>query len=519
MSERAVPGLAPDDHVGRRSAEAPGPLGWRRLAAVLLFGGSLLFALSASGKSFNYHEARYAQGAREMLESGEWLVPTIGGRPRLQKPPLVYWSMAAAMAAFGSAREWPARLPSVLAALLTAVLVADLAGRRFGPTDGLLVGLAQTSFVYVLVSGQLADPDLLLTAMVTAGMWSFARGALERRAPRRGFATVFWAAAGLAFLDKGPIGPVLLVPAAVLFAAATRRRKRIAFFLAPGEIALFAFLVVAWPVAAYLAHPDVLGAWLEENVSRFRGDLGSDPPLFYLYNAPWMVLPWTPFAVLGAWSVWREGDRDPLWGLAFSWLTAGLLILSASAGKHDRYLAPVLPPVALFVARGLRDAAPFARRPGSLLAGALAAEWLIAVGVQRLVALRFDEYGPRRELARRLSSEVPAGAPLFLVAIPNNVRTQLLYYVRRPVEIVGDARALGRELSPAATEAWIVTPESTRTDLRRLGEVAILDRAPTRPGRSREADRLTLMRLRPSSTIDPSEPEHDDRRAERRAPP
>ena len=61
-------------------------LGFPELSLLLVFGGSLLFALAASGKAFNYHEARYAEGAREMLESGSWLVPTIGNRPRLQKP-------------------------------------------------------------------------------------------------------------------------------------------------------------------------------------------------------------------------------------------------------------------------------------------------------------------------------------------------------------------------------------------------------------------------------------------------
>jgi len=105
------------------------PLGWLALLVMILFGGSLLLGLAASGKAFNYHEARYAQGAREMLESGSWLIPTIGKRPRLQKPPIVYWSMAASMAAFGTEKEWPARLPSVVAALTVAILVADLGAR------------------------------------------------------------------------------------------------------------------------------------------------------------------------------------------------------------------------------------------------------------------------------------------------------------------------------------------------------------------------------------------------------
>ena len=119
-----------------------------------------------------------------MLETGSWLVPTIGKRARLQKPPIIYWAMAASMAAFGSESEWPARLPSVVASLAVAILIADLGARQFGSRVGLVAGLAQLSSVYVLVSGQLADPDMLLAAAVTLGMWSFARFLLADRSAR-----------------------------------------------------------------------------------------------------------------------------------------------------------------------------------------------------------------------------------------------------------------------------------------------------------------------------------------------
>src|SRR5262245_52670608 len=416
------------------------PLGMLALGLVLAFGGSLLFGLAASGKAFNYHEARYAQGAREMLESGSWLVPTIGKRPRLQKPPALYWSMAAAMAAFGTAREWPARLPSVLASLVVAICLADIGARRFGRSFGLVTGLVQVSSVYVLVSGQLADPDMLLAAAVTLGMWSFARALLvdeDARSPR--FAVAFWTAAGIAFLIKGPIGPVLLVPAALLEAVATRRRDAARFFLNPLGLFVFAFLVLAWPICAYLSYPAVLDAWRDENVARFRGELGSDSPLFYLYTAPWMALPWTPFALAGAVTLWRQRPRDPIYGSLLVWLSVDFAILSLSAGKHDRYLVPVLPPLAFFAARGLLDVAPRVAeraRPATVFAAVLALEWLVATATQRVVAAYFDAYGPNRALAERLNGEMTAGARLFVVAVPNNVRTQLLYYVRHPTEIV-----------------------------------------------------------------------------------
>ncbi len=469
---------------------------------MLVFGGSLLFALASSGKAFNYHEARYAQGAREMLEGGSWLVPTIGKRPRLQKPPVVYWSMAAVMAVFGSEAEWPARLPSVLASLAVALLLADLGARRFGRAFGLLVGLVQVSSVYVLVSGQLADPDMLLGAAVTLGMWSFASAVLDEGGPRRRrCALTFWTAAGIAFLIKGPIGPVLLVPAAFLFAIAARRPAGW-LFLDPFGLACFALLVLPWPLAAYLSHPGIVDAWGEENMARFRGDLGSLSPLFYLYTAPWMALPWMPFAIAGAVSLWRERPRDAVLGLLLAWLCVGLAILSLSAGKHDRYLVPVLPPLAFFAARGLLDVAPrVAKRawPPAVLAAALALEWAAAFVTQRVVAARFDAYGPHRALAQRLNGEIAPGARLFVVAVPNNVRTQILYYIRHSTEIVEEPQAL-EQLLPKGSEAWIVAPDSARRALGRLGTAEVVDRSERLLAHQRDPDRLTLLRLRMCAT-------------------
>jgi 4-amino-4-deoxy-L-arabinose transferase-like glycosyltransferase len=291
---------------------------------------------------------------------------------------------------------------------------------------------------------------------------------------------------------------VLFVPAALLEAVATRRRDVVRFFLNPFALALFAFLVLAWPISAYLSYPAVLDAWRDENVARFRGELGSDSPLFYLYTAPWMVLPWTPFALAGAVSLWRQRPRDPVYVLLLAWLSVDFAILSLSAGKHDRYLVPVLPPVAFFAARGLLDVAPRVAEwahPATAFTAALALEWAVAIVTQRVVAARFDAYGPNRALARRLNGEMTAGALLFVVAVPNNVRTQLLYYVRHPTEVVDEPKALGPVLAKDA-EVWVLAPESARCALGQFGTVQVVDRSEGLLGHQDEEHRLILLRLR-----------------------
>jgi 4-amino-4-deoxy-L-arabinose transferase-like glycosyltransferase len=184
--------------------------------------------------------------------------------------------------------------------------------------------------------------------------------------------------------------------------------------------------------------------------------------------------------------------------LLLAWLSVGFVILSMSAGKHDRYLIPVLPPTAFFAARGLLDVAPRVSewvRPATAFAVALALEWGVAIVTQRVVAARFDTYGPHRALAQRLNDEMSAGARLFVVAVPNNIRTQILYYIRHPTEVVDEPQALERVLAKGS-EVWVLTPESARVGLSHFGAVEVVDRSERLLAHQKDSDRLTLVRLR-----------------------
>src|SRR5713101_795296 len=119
-------------------------LGWRRTLLLLAFSGSLLGWHLGSARTLTYHEALLVQGAVEMLHSGQWLVPTLGDEPWLEKPPLAHWAITALGAVCGDITEGLARLPSCLCGLLGVLLLASLAARKRGPDFGLLVGLVLT---------------------------------------------------------------------------------------------------------------------------------------------------------------------------------------------------------------------------------------------------------------------------------------------------------------------------------------------------------------------------------------
>src|SRR5947209_18849679 len=108
--------------------------------ALLAAAGVWLFFVNLGGASlWDLDEGRNTVAALEMLESGNWIVPTFNNVLRVDKPALLYWLQAGAYHVFG-VTEFAARLPSALAALLTVLLAYELGRRMFGPVTGLVGG-------------------------------------------------------------------------------------------------------------------------------------------------------------------------------------------------------------------------------------------------------------------------------------------------------------------------------------------------------------------------------------------
>ena len=148
--------------------------GMRLTCLVVLSALALLPGLGSSGR-LTYHEAFVAQGAREILDSGNWGYPTIGGLPWLEKPPLPWWLVAALGHCTGGVNETVARLPSALAAIGLVLGVAILAARHYGPGIGLLAGAVQATTAWTVMRGRLAEADILLACLITWAIVAFDR--------------------------------------------------------------------------------------------------------------------------------------------------------------------------------------------------------------------------------------------------------------------------------------------------------------------------------------------------------
>ena len=135
----------------------------------------LLFLGLLGTRSLNEpDEGRYAEIAREMVETGNWLVPHIWYVPHLDKPPFTYWAVAASLSVFG-VNEWAARLPLALAGLSAAwatfLLVRSVAGAGAARASVLILG---TSALYWVMARMLTT-DMFLTQFIAWAIYFFWR--------------------------------------------------------------------------------------------------------------------------------------------------------------------------------------------------------------------------------------------------------------------------------------------------------------------------------------------------------
>jgi 4-amino-4-deoxy-L-arabinose transferase-like glycosyltransferase len=306
-------------------------------------------------------EAYYAEAGREMLETGDWLTPQYNYQPRFQKPVLFYWLAAGTYAVTG-VHETAARLWSALAGLGLALLTRACAARWYDARTGAMAGaVAATSFGYAAVA-RLSLPDLPLALLICAAIWATLRAIDEKEAkPSSRWLVGAALAAGLAVLAKGPVGlaiPVIVVLPVVLVEGSWRR-------IPPrhGAVALLVFGIVAIPWYAVMGIQHgwtyLNGFFIGDNLERFATTRFNDPrPVWYYVPIaiagllPWSFLAgalWAPFADL----IRRRRRLRPMELRLLLWAALPLLFYTISIGKQPRYILPILPPLAVLLARGI----------------------------------------------------------------------------------------------------------------------------------------------------------------------
>jgi 4-amino-4-deoxy-L-arabinose transferase-like glycosyltransferase len=309
----------------------------RAIFAVAAVLGSFFFQLGRA-PLYDVDEGAFSQATLEMFQRGDFLSTTLNGRPRYDKPILVYWLQAASVAAFG-ASEFAFRLPSALCATIWAWLTFLFTRRFFRLEPGLLAAamLATTLGVYVI--GRAATADALLNMLIAASMFS---AWLHLHTGQRGWLYATHAAIGLGFLAKGPVA--ILVPLAVTFLFCILRRDLRTWVRAVFDwraLAVFALLALPW-YAAILARDGwgfYQGFFMKHNVGRFSGPIaGHAGSLVYYF--PVMLVGLLPFTALLAPVLrnLRSAWRDDLQAYLLIWFAFVFVFFSLSGTKLPHYM-------------------------------------------------------------------------------------------------------------------------------------------------------------------------------------
>ncbi|MEO1765945.1 glycosyltransferase family 39 protein [Thiobacter aerophilum] len=300
-------------------------------------------------------EGRYAEIAREMVQSGDWITPRLNGIKYFEKPPLQYWATAAAYRLFGE-HEWTARLWTALTGW-AGVLLAWFAGRRlFGQTAGLIAALVLGSSAYYVLGGHVNTLDMGVSFFLQLSWTAFLLAQTrEKQSTRRNWMLLAWTAAALALLSKGLIGLVLPATTLVTYCLFTRdfqiwRR----LYLLPG-LALFLLLAAPWFIAVSVANPEFAQFFfIHEHVQRFLTRIHNryHPwytyfPLLVLGSLPWLGSLFPALARAWATECGQQRFRPRLFLLL--WVIVVVGFFSVSQSKLPGYILPVFPALALLI--------------------------------------------------------------------------------------------------------------------------------------------------------------------------
>ncbi|MBI3822627.1 MAG: glycosyltransferase family 39 protein [Planctomycetes bacterium] len=357
---------------------------------VLLIGiSAILFFLNLGGATlWDIDEGRNSECAFEMMESGNWIVPTFNSQLRAHKPALLYWLQILSYSLFG-VNEFAARLPSALAALGTVLLAYELARSMFTRTTGLLAGVIAATTPMLCGAARFANPDALLNFCTVLTLTIFWLGLAERR---WWWFALLGGASGLAVLAKGPVG--LLLPGAIVTAFLLWERRWGVAWDRRWLLAFWSFVIVALPWYAWVGI-ETKGEFLKAFLWTHNIERGTDTmenhhgfPGYYLVVLLVGTAPWSIFAAIACWfgmwsavrvpwtscqSWWagaaegvsplspvlggegrRRLDRPAAYRLLICWIGVFVVFFSIAATKLPNYVLPALAPCVLLLARFLQ---------------------------------------------------------------------------------------------------------------------------------------------------------------------
>ena len=423
---------------------------WPWIAFLLI---ATLFAGIGLRDPWPADEPRFAQIAREMVESGQWLFPTRGGEFYPDKPPVFMWLIALFYELTGQLKI-AFLLPSALAGLGTLGLVFDLGRRLWGDKVARSAVLVLAFTPQFLLQAKGAQIDAVVCFWITLGCYGLVRHFLL--GPAWGWYVASWVAMALGIVTKG-VGflPVLmLIPLAVWRRSAATSGQQVWSKRAWWGPALMLGTLALWLVPMWMAversHSPELLAYrdnilLRQTAERYANAWHHIKPWHYYLTIalPTMWFPLTLLFLLQVRNVRKLWPSSAPLRVLLSWVALVLIFFSMSPGKREVYILPALPMSALALAYVWEQAPAEGRRVASLLLRAALALIGLLLAVLAAVALLAPQRLPSG--ANDYAEAVAAAAPGLLV----------LGLALCGIVLLLRKRALFEQLALASVLAWL----------------------------------------------------------------
>ncbi|MGH9770856.1 MAG: ArnT family glycosyltransferase [Candidatus Acidiferrales bacterium] len=336
-------------------------------------------------------DATQAQIARNMLVSRDWVTPRIDGVVFLEKPPLVYWTIALSYTVFG-VHDWAARVPIALSAMALCWLTFAFGAWAFGKRAGLYAGLCMSTCLGLFLFTRVLIPDVMQTFTIALALWAFLRALDEEEPHPRIWAFVLAASLGTGLLLKSLIGVVFPAGAALVYLCFTRQlfsaRTWKRLHLASG-LALVLLIAAPWHILAALRNPPLFAFTLHSGPGQYHGflwfffineqllrflnlryprDYNTVPRVyFWLLHFVW-IFPWSvyfPAVVKLSYKPIDRAGKTRL--LALCW-AAFILIFFTFSTTQEYYSMPCYPALALLLGSAMAGGGNWIRRGTRTLA-------------------------------------------------------------------------------------------------------------------------------------------------------
>jgi 4-amino-4-deoxy-L-arabinose transferase-like glycosyltransferase len=300
-------------------------------------------------------EPRYSQVARQMYESGDYIVPRMGEFPWFEKPVLLYWFMAFSYALFGI-NEFAARFPSALTALATVILTAFLVTKATDLRRGITSAIILGTCIFTIGFSHAATFDMLLTATIVAAFTAFMIHELDQKRTVALYA--LYIMAGFAVLAKGFVALILIALAIGCYYVSLKKwralpqLKPVTGSLLCVLVMCIWFLPITWLYGSYFWHDFFLQHHFLRYTSSYYHQSGG--PLFYLPVLLVGTFPWTLTPLLSFKRAENEKKRI-LVRFALCWFISTVLFFSFSKSKLPGYVLPAIPAFAILGGISLVD--------------------------------------------------------------------------------------------------------------------------------------------------------------------